>query len=60
MKAIDIRTGEMVWSDVLPGGGQPTPMVYEQYGKAYLVTHAKTPSSPWRLFFDREVSRAAP
>ena len=40
IRAIDIRTGKTVWSDVLPAGGQATPMVYEQNGKEYIVIMA--------------------
>jgi quinoprotein glucose dehydrogenase len=40
IKAIDIRTGKIVWSDVLPAGGQATPIVYEQNGKEYLLIMA--------------------
>jgi quinoprotein glucose dehydrogenase len=40
IRAIDIRTGKTVWSDVLPAGGQATPMLYEQNGKEYLVIMA--------------------
>ena len=40
IKAIDVKTGEIVWSDVLPAGGQATPMVYEQNGKEYVVIMA--------------------
>ena len=40
IKAIDIKTGEILWSDVLPAGGQATPIVYEQNGKQYLVIMA--------------------
>ena len=40
IRAIDIRTGKTVWSDVLPAGGQASPMVYEQNGKEYLVIMA--------------------
>ena len=40
IKAIDIKTGEILWSDVLPAGGQATPMVYEQNGKEYVVIMA--------------------
>jgi quinoprotein glucose dehydrogenase len=40
IKAIDIKTGEILWSDVLPAGGQATPIVYEQDGKEYLVIMA--------------------
>ena len=37
IRAIDINTGKTVWSDVLPGGGQTTPMTYEIGGRQYLV-----------------------
>lgn len=37
IRAIDIETGETVWSEVLPAGGQAGPMVYEQDGRQYLV-----------------------
>ncbi|MES2056947.1 MAG: membrane-bound PQQ-dependent dehydrogenase, glucose/quinate/shikimate family [Pseudomonadota bacterium] len=40
IRAIDLRTGKVVWSDVLPAGGQATPMVYEQGGREYLVIMA--------------------
>ncbi len=40
IRAIDIETGETVWSDVLPAGGQAGPMVYEQDGRQYLVLMA--------------------
>lgn len=37
IRAIDIETGETVWSDVLPAGGQANPMVYAVNGRQYLV-----------------------
>ncbi len=37
IRAIDIRTGETVWQDTLPAGGQATPMVYAAGGREYLV-----------------------
>ncbi|MFC3057478.1 membrane-bound PQQ-dependent dehydrogenase, glucose/quinate/shikimate family [Paenirhodobacter populi] len=40
IRAIDIRTGKVVWSDVLPAGGQATPMTYETGGRQYLVIMA--------------------
>ncbi len=40
IRAIDIRTGETLWSDVLPAGGQATPMTYSANGKQYLVIMA--------------------
>jgi quinoprotein glucose dehydrogenase len=51
IRAIDMRTGKTVWSDVLPGGGQANPMIYEHGGREYLVIMAgghhfmKTPQS---------------
>jgi quinoprotein glucose dehydrogenase len=40
IRAIDIDTGETVWKDVLPAGGQANPMVYEMGGREYLVIMA--------------------
>jgi quinoprotein glucose dehydrogenase len=40
IRAIDIETGETVWHDVLPAGGQATPMVYGIDGREYLVIMA--------------------
>ncbi|MFC4729010.1 membrane-bound PQQ-dependent dehydrogenase, glucose/quinate/shikimate family [Coralloluteibacterium thermophilus] len=37
IRAIDIETGETLWSDVLPAGGQAGPAVYEVGGRQYLV-----------------------
>ena len=37
IRAIDIETGETVWSEALPAGGQAGPMIYEQDGRQYLV-----------------------
>src|SRR5690606_24464654 len=38
--AFDIETGEELWNDVLPAGGQATPMVYEVDGVQYLAMMA--------------------
>jgi quinoprotein glucose dehydrogenase len=40
IRAIDLETGETVWSDTLPAGGQANPMMYEQDGRQYLVIMA--------------------
>ncbi|MCM5557091.1 membrane-bound PQQ-dependent dehydrogenase, glucose/quinate/shikimate family [Pleomorphomonas sp. JP5] len=40
IRAIDLRTGKMLWSDTLPGGGQATPMTYEVDRKQYVVIMA--------------------
>ena len=37
VQAIDIETGELLWSDKLPGGGQTTPIVYEADGRQFIV-----------------------
>ncbi|WJM26045.1 membrane-bound PQQ-dependent dehydrogenase, glucose/quinate/shikimate family [Novosphingobium resinovorum] len=37
IRAIDLRTGKVLWKDVLPAGGQATPMTYMVKGKQYLV-----------------------
>ena len=40
IRAIDLSTGKVLWKDVLPAGGQATPIVYEQGGRQYLVIYA--------------------
>ena len=35
--AIDIETGETVWTDVLPAGGQANPITYEAGGRQYVM-----------------------
>ena len=40
IRAIDIETGETIWQDALPAGGQANPMVYEAGGLQYLVIMA--------------------
>jgi quinoprotein glucose dehydrogenase len=40
LRAIDERTGKVLWSVPLPAGGQATPIVYEQNGREYLVIFA--------------------
>lgn len=37
ISAFDLSTGKRLWSDVLPAGGQATPMTYEAGGRQYLV-----------------------
>jgi len=36
IRAFDIETGEELWSDTLPAGGQATPFVFELEGRQYL------------------------
>ncbi|MGJ8560433.1 MAG: membrane-bound PQQ-dependent dehydrogenase, glucose/quinate/shikimate family [Litorimonas sp.] len=40
VRAIDVRSGETLWTDVLPGGGQATPMTYEHEGRQYVLIMA--------------------
>ena len=40
IRAFDIETGEELWSDVLPAGGQATPIVFEVGGRQHLVMMA--------------------
>ncbi|MCA0048182.1 membrane-bound PQQ-dependent dehydrogenase, glucose/quinate/shikimate family [Mesorhizobium sp. B283B1A] len=37
LRAIDIKTGKLVWQTDLPAGGQTTPMTYEVGGRQYVV-----------------------
>ncbi|WP_336970668.1 membrane-bound PQQ-dependent dehydrogenase, glucose/quinate/shikimate family [Sphingobium aromaticiconvertens] len=37
IRAIDLKTGKTLWSQVLPAGGQATPMTYSVNGKQYVV-----------------------
>ncbi|MDQ7733001.1 pyrroloquinoline quinone-dependent dehydrogenase [Halomonas sp. SpR1] len=39
-RAIDIETGEVLWNDVLPAGGQANPITYEANGRQYVVIGA--------------------
>lgn len=39
-RAIDLRTGETLWEDALPAGGQATPMTYAVDGRQYVVVMA--------------------
>ena len=38
IRAFDVTTGEVLWQDRLPAGGQSTPMTYEENGRQYIVT----------------------
>lgn len=48
VRAYDLRTGEIKWSEELPGSGQATPMTYlsQESGKQYLIVTVPNPS--WR------------
>lgn len=37
IRAIDIRSGRTIWQDVLPAGGQATPITYAVGGRQYVV-----------------------
>jgi quinoprotein glucose dehydrogenase len=39
-RAFDVETGELLWQDQLPAGGQATPMSYEHEGRQYVVIAA--------------------
>lgn len=38
IRAFDVTTGQLLWKDRLPAGGQSTPMTYEENGRQYVVT----------------------
>ncbi len=40
IRAIDTETGETLWTDVLPGGGQANVMTYQMDGQQYVVVMA--------------------
>jgi quinoprotein glucose dehydrogenase len=40
IRAIDMNSGKTLWTDVLPAGGQATPMTYEADGRQYVVIMA--------------------
>lgn len=40
IRAYDVTTGQQLWEDRLPAGGQSTPMSYEANGKQFIVTAA--------------------
>ncbi len=39
IRAIDIETGETLWSDELPGGGQANPLVVEVEGRQFVIIY---------------------
>ncbi len=39
-RGMDLRTGEVLWRDDLPAGGQATPMTYEAGGRQFVVIAA--------------------
>ena len=40
IRAMDIETGEVVWQEALPAGGQATPITYEVDGRQYVAIMA--------------------
>ncbi|WP_296600570.1 membrane-bound PQQ-dependent dehydrogenase, glucose/quinate/shikimate family [Phenylobacterium sp.] len=40
VRAIDLKSGQTLWEDKLPGGGQATPMTYSVGGRQYVVIMA--------------------
>ncbi len=38
IRAYDVTSGQQLWEDRLPAGGQSTPMTYEQNGRQYVLT----------------------
>lgn len=40
IRAMDIETGEVLWEDALPAGGQANPMTFEAEGRQYVVINA--------------------
>ncbi|MGE4336326.1 MAG: membrane-bound PQQ-dependent dehydrogenase, glucose/quinate/shikimate family [Pigmentiphaga sp.] len=63
VRALDIETGEELWSDTLPAGGQASPAMYEAGGRQYLVVNAgghtfmETPISDYFLAYALPESR---
>ncbi|MBL7251672.1 membrane-bound PQQ-dependent dehydrogenase, glucose/quinate/shikimate family [Alloalcanivorax marinus] len=57
IRAIDIETGETVWQDALPAGGQANPLIYEADGRQYLMIVAtghhfmETPSGDYVITY---------
>jgi quinoprotein glucose dehydrogenase len=66
IRAIDLATGETVWRDVLPAGGQATPMVYAEGGREYLVIVAaghhfmETPEGDYVIAYALPATSAPP
>lgn len=56
-RAIDEQTGEVLWTDVLPAGGQANPITYEVNGRQYVAVAAtghhfmETPIGDWIVVY---------
>lgn len=57
IRAIDIASGEVLWKDVLPAGGQAGPMVYDVDGREFVAITAaghhfmETPEGDWLIAY---------
>ena len=60
IRAIDIETGETLWQDMLPAGGQATPMTYEADGRQYRRDHGRRPSLHGDAVGDYVIAYALP
>ncbi|MCB8878832.1 membrane-bound PQQ-dependent dehydrogenase, glucose/quinate/shikimate family [Acidisoma cellulosilytica] len=38
IRAFNMKSGDLLWTDRLPAGGQSTPMTYSEKGKQYILT----------------------
>lgn len=48
VRAFDLSTGKVLWSDVLPGSGQATPMSYEDPRTGKQIVIVTVPNPSWR------------
>jgi quinoprotein glucose dehydrogenase len=57
IRAIDIATGDVLWEDTLPAGGQANPAIFEAGGRQILVINAgghsfmETPIGDWFIAY---------
>jgi len=60
LRAFDTETGQLLWQDELPAGGQATPMTYAVDGKQYVVIAAGGHGKLGTTLGDYVVSYALP
>ncbi|MGB0921487.1 MAG: pyrroloquinoline quinone-dependent dehydrogenase [Alphaproteobacteria bacterium] len=60
LRAFNIRTGEELWGDYLPGGGQAGPMTYAIGGRQFIVIQAGGHGRAGTRRSDRVVAYALP
>jgi quinoprotein glucose dehydrogenase len=60
LRAVDVETGRVLWTGVLPAGGQATPMTYEAGGRQYVVIAAGGHGNLGTTFGDYVVGFALP